>query len=556
MKEKKTVSLQTKITALILCGIIAVSLILSVISMALISDASKESVARIMNLTCERESEEVTTLLEDVEHVTEAAASYAEKHLDGAYVLEDEALREAYFDEIRYYFDRAAAATTASKSYYFRPDPEIAGGTAGFLNIYDADKGAYEPSEVTDLLAYPEDDQLVEWFYLTRKMGMAVWIKPYTDIHTGPTIISFCVPVYVENTFVGIAGMDVEFEQMASLAESISVYDTGYAFLCDLHGSVYVHKDLAYGTDLSSDPGMEALVKNLRRDDSEGTLLEVESEGKSYRCAFTTLINGMKLVLMVPETEMLSETRRMVSTLLLAILLTAIFFITLTIYFSGRVTRPLDHLLMAAKRIRGGDMNVELTVRGNDEIGELTAIFQSMVDQLSHYIRDVRRNAYVDGLTGVLNSTAYDSSKKSLDDTIKLGDAGTFGIAVLDVNNLKFINDTYGHDCGNTYICKASKLVCDVFHNSPVYRYGGDEFVVILKNYDYEHSDELLENLSAEMRIRNAAAENEWEKAFIAAGIAKFDAEKDTSVEDVFKRADEMMYANKVEMKKQGRRPV
>jgi len=98
--------------------------------------------------------------------------------------------------------------------------------------------------------------------------------------------------------------------------------------------------------------------------------------------------------------------------------------------------------------------------------------------------------------------------------------------------------------------------VCDVFRNSPVYRYGGDEFVVILKNYDYEHRQELSEQVAAEMRIRNAAAEKEWEKAFVAVGIAEYDPQTDTCVEDVFKRADEIMYRNKVEMKKAGKRPV
>lgn len=52
---------------------------------------------------------------------------------------------------------------------------------------------------------------------------------------------------------------------------------------------------------------------------------------------------------------------------------------------------------------------------------------------------------------------------------------------VFDINNLKIINDTLGHDFGDILIIDSCKLICKVFKRSPVYRIGGDEFVVILE---------------------------------------------------------------------------
>jgi diguanylate cyclase (GGDEF)-like protein len=60
------------------------------------------------------------------------------------------------------------------------------------------------------------------------------------------------------------------------------------------------------------------------------------------------------------------------------------------------------------------------------------------------------------------------------------------------LNNLKTLNETYGHDKGDLAIKKLSNLICRVFSHSPVFRIGGDEFAVILRGWDYEHYDTII----------------------------------------------------------------
>ena len=75
------------------------------------------------------------------------------------------------------------------------------------------------------------------------------------------------------------------------------------------------------------------------------------------------------------------------------------------------------------------------------------------------------------------------------------------------------------------------------FQASPVYRIGGDEFVVILTGEDYENGIELLQSFDrqVENNLRNGLT-------VVSAGYARFDPESDASFSDVFKRADEKMY--------------
>lgn len=123
-----------------------------------------------------------------------------------------------------------------------------------------------------------------------------------------------------------------------------------------------------------------------------------------------------------------------------------------------------------------------------------------------------------------------------------------FAVVVLDINGLKTINDTYGHDFGDMLIISASRIICKTFQHSPVYRIGGDEFAVILEKNDYDHYPELLKQLQEETDRYNRSARADTQVS-IARGIAVYNSETDLVFANVFKRADDAMYQNKAAMK-------
>jgi diguanylate cyclase (GGDEF)-like protein len=117
---------------------------------------------------------------------------------------------------------------------------------------------------------------------------------------------------------------------------------------------------------------------------------------------------------------------------------------------------------------------------------------------------------------------------------------------MVDLNGLKTVNDTYGHDHGDKYIIGACHLTCEVFKHSPVYRIGGDEFVVVLKDIDYLDRETLVEALRNRFNALEGDLSREpWERYSAAVGIAVYNPELDSSTDDVLHRADEAMYENK-----------
>ena len=193
-----------------------------------------------------------------------------------------------------------------------------------------------------------------------------------------------------------------------------------------------------------------------------------------------------------------------------------------------------------------GNYNIALDYSGNDEVGRLTSTFKRLTAHMKENITTLNRRAYIDALTSVRNKWAYASFIEDLQTCLDADDGNMqFAVGVFDCDNLKLVNDKYGHDKGDIYLKKASHLMCHVFQHSPVFRIGGDEFSVILQNDSFRDRDELIREFKKAMAETNAAAGNPWEQVNVSFGIAEYDSEQDGAVIDVVRRADKNMYENK-----------
>ncbi len=150
-----------------------------------------------------------------------------------------------------------------------------------------------------------------------------------------------------------------------------------------------------------------------------------------------------------------------------------------------------------------------------------------------------------DELTGIRNKTAYQEAEEELQKAINEERCEAFALVICDINDLKHINDTRGHKAGDDYIRYASGMICRIFSHSPVFRIGGDEFVIILQGQDYSEREDLMN------RIRNQVSTylDSGEGVIVACGVAEYNKNADRKVSDVFERADFSMYDNKKDLK-------
>ncbi len=168
------------------------------------------------------------------------------------------------------------------------------------------------------------------------------------------------------------------------------------------------------------------------------------------------------------------------------------------------------------------------------------------LDEINKRLFDLMRR---DALTNVNNRVAFEDKTNSLQFQINSDPEVKFALAMFDVNSLKLINDSQGHEAGDEYLLRTCHLICDVFKHSPVYRMGGDEFIAVLTGEDYDNRDELVAQLNSRLSPYSKTLPLPDDYVSIACGLAVYGRGKDNSVIDVLKRADEEMYKDKTAKK-------
>ena len=238
------------------------------------------------------------------------------------------------------------------------------------------------------------------------------------------------------------------------------------------------------------------------------------------------------------------------------------------------LVKPIKSLSEASRRFAKTKANSDeyvfenLNIKTRDELQELAESMKDMEIQIKDNIKElVEMNerliasqniasemselANKDALTNVGNSMAYEHLINKINEHIQEEPQFEFGVAMFDLNSLKQINDTLGHQCGDAAIIKLSKIICKLFSHSKVFRIGGDEFVAILQNEDYRNSKTIIEKFRKFMdkNVNDTSLPKE-ERISAPVGYASYDPIIDKTYSDVFNRADSDMYQEKNKMKK------
>ena len=186
----------------------------------------------------------------------------------------------------------------------------------------------------------------------------------------------------------------------------------------------------------------------------------------------------------------------------------------------------------------------------NDESDEIEAIsskMQAMHSQMKQYIESARSKAYLDGLTGVGNSLACQEKQEYLNRRIAEGTAD-FYVVVLDINDLKKVNDRYGHSEGDLIIRAAAAGIVQAFGKEQTFRIGGDELLAIAEGVSEDELKEKLAVLEQSLAQYNKDREGlGYADLSLSTGFATYRPGQDSCFHDVFVRADEDMYRTKVQ---------
>ena len=180
----------------------------------------------------------------------------------------------------------------------------------------------------------------------------------------------------------------------------------------------------------------------------------------------------------------------------------------------------------------------------NDDAEAINEQIYQLRAEIRQYIDYAHSQAYMDSMTGVGNKTAYLDLVQNINKKIVEGTAN-FSVVVFDLNGLKVINDNKGHVSGDQFIINSSKAIIKTFGVDKCFRIGGDEFIVVLENVNKVLLQAKLNQLPQEVKNINTNKSQEDEEVSFSYGSATFNKDTDKIFNEVFKRADDEMYAYK-----------
>lgn len=530
-------SLKSRITLLTICVTIIAVFAVTTVSVLFITGSEKREAEQTLLLLCETGERNLDYYFNGVEKSIEKVADYANSDLDG---LKEDDIKD-HVERVREYFDTVANRTSGVLTYYYRIDPEFSTEADGFWYT-NLEGDEFTEHEVTDITKYDTNDtsQLV-WFTVPKATGEPVWLPPYITDNLDVRVISYNIPIYQRSKFVGVVGIEIDYSTMAEQVESIRLYNNGYAFLTDNSGSLIYHPyiDVPALTEDEIPDIPDGLI-------SESTFVTYTYEGVKKEAAWLPLANGMRLTVSAPVGEIDGDWQKLIKEIIMISLVIIIVLSIATWLFSSGITKPLQELTAAAMQVEQGNYDFDLEYDGDDEVGRLTSTFRELAGHVKEHITDLSKRVYVDALTSVRNKGAFsaylDDLQNKMDDPTEKTE---FAVCVFDCDDLKTVNDKYGHDKGDIYLKTASRLICRIFQHSPVFRIGGDEFSAVLHNEDFRNRDELIERFEKERAIINSSTDKLWEQVHITMGLSVFNPSLDNAIIDTVRRADKDMYENK-----------
>ena len=538
-------SIRTRIVFLFTGMILAIFVVLSGVAFYYLHITITAQSSESIRFLAEGRTADLNDIFSDVERAVTTMADYVYDHYDREKWQESVEGRQEFYKDFLYFSENAARITGVAHSAYFRSNAEIYGPTDGFFLTQNGE-GGYISIPPTDISAYSKQDKdHVGWYYSALQEQEPFWMDPYKDGNIRVYMTSYIIPIRIENEFVGLCGMDINMATLHRVVDDVD-YDEGFGFIASREGNLLYHKEYSGAVEKKDfDEKLTRLFSMFTEDFiSSGEIAEYSWNGEDMLLLTNRLDNGMLFSLTVPKSSVYYLQQRMASRMCLVLVIALAAAIFLSWQLARRIVRPIRELTDTAYHISKGELNREVKYHSADEIGELADSMRRISTEMQEYISFIHAQAYTDAMTGVKNKAAYLDEVRQLERMVyeKMGD---FAVLVFDINGLKLMNDTKGHEYGDLLIRDTGAALKAIYGTDKVFRMGGDEFAVILYGVSEKEIAWQFARFDERLALFNKENENYDTELSVSKGYAIYEPSLDKEYAEVFARADEDMYKSK-----------
>ena len=535
--------LKRKISQLLAFSVFLTSFLTTSFGFFLSQNILKQDTNELINLSCDLIYHDLNSEMESIEQTVKVISSYVMNQLTSVDKSElKNAISYQTNEKLANFLENAALSTENSMSIYVRYNPEIYSPTAGIFYVRNEDN-TFSLTEPTDISLYsPDDREHVAWWYEPLAAKKPIWLKPYNNQNINNELISYIIPLYKDDILICIIGMDLNLEKLKSEIESIQIGTCGGIALLDDEYKTITNSPL---TNLLTPEFVETLKQyeiQTKENDVNNLINSIPKifskkfdKENNFFISCRTLRNGMNLIFFTPKDRIYNIRNSFFIRSLIVFLTCLLISIGLSHKITHSLTKSIIKLNHCAKEISNGNYDVSISFDEKDEMNILAKTFTEAAQKIGKNARKINELAFSDSLTGVRNRHYLNQMLDNWPESVAYT-----GVIFCDLNKLKFTNDNYGHDAGDKLLCNFANILRTLFHTEDIIRYGGDEFVIIIKSIAQDKFNLLLrdfEKVNKEDDVPYASIGCLWDKNC-------------TDLQDLINQAENKMYLDKNEFYK------
>jgi methyl-accepting chemotaxis protein len=273
-------------------------------------------------------------------------------------------------------------------------------------NILAAWIGDKDTSQVTQSDGFTSEegwDISSRPWYRAMEKEHSILTEPYIDVASGNPIISVVSGVYDTSHTgnpVGVVGFDIQISQLVNIMSEYKIGETGSVILATEGGQIVYHPNHDLIQKNIADIDISQNIKEAFENQEEGSY-EYTMEGVSCSGSINRVGDSGWLVLSsISQSEVLASRNAIVRTIVIIFMIGSIALIVIVFAIAKGITNPLRKLSSVAEQIAGGELDIEMSVSSNDEIGMVAASLGDTVTQLKSYVN------YIDEISEVLDQIA------------------------------------------------------------------------------------------------------------------------------------------------------
>lgn len=490
--DHKMSKISQKIIITIILCILIVAASIGLFSLNMASSILTQETTEKFSSISKNYANEFSILLSEIESTVNTVALSVHSDFDVEKFSSDVAYRNKIMSRLNGMLKQIAEHTDNIQGIYVVFDPKLTGQVYESWYIYESPENfVYQEPEALE--EFYVDNEDMGWYYDPISEGKGVWSMPYTDATINVKMISYTAPIILDEQIIGVAGIDVSFENIQQTTEGMRFYESGYPALLDDKLNIIIHPVIPEGTHLNEIEGENLkIVTDAMSKESSGVVSYIY-QGENKFLGFSELVNGWYFMATAKESEINAPITSLTGTILFISLTITLIAVFIGLRLSANITKPLNKLINQTNLISKGIYDIDDEQPRNDEIGKLLKSFQKMSKEIhtSHVelkalSEDLAFQANHDALTSLSNRRYAQSRLSKLINEYN-SSLDLTGIMLIDLNDFKKINDTLGHNTGDHVLLHTAEMMLrSIDDKDELFRFGGDEFLLIFKNVPTE----------------------------------------------------------------------